>query len=154
MRMVIPDLLMIIKSFSSVTFKMEINFPVFSVIWRVFHSLSTAVGDAIIVHGGTLAVSVLRNHQNVTRRIVDAHHADDFVVRSTGGSPFYAHGGSTTARAVDSWKRIALPERRPIRISESPLVRRADSSSSPSRMVTALMPLVRGRLYASRLVFS
>ena len=34
-RIVIPDLLMIIKSFSSVTFLMSINLPVFSVTWIV-----------------------------------------------------------------------------------------------------------------------
>ena len=58
-----------------------------------------------------------------------------------------------TARALDSWNRMALPDRKPNKISLSPLVRRADRSSSPSRMVTALMPLVRGRLYASKEVF-
>ena len=39
MRMVNPDLLMIIKSLSSVTFKMEIRFPVFSVICKVLTPL-------------------------------------------------------------------------------------------------------------------
>ena len=38
-RMAMPDLLMIIKSFSSVTFKMEMSSPVFSVICRVFTPL-------------------------------------------------------------------------------------------------------------------
>ena len=73
---------------------MEINSPVFSVTLEGFDALATTVGDAVIVHCGTLAVTVFRNDEDVAGSIVDAHHANDFIVGTTKGHPFHAHGGS------------------------------------------------------------
>ncbi len=56
-------------------------------------------------------------------------------------------------RIIPSLKRIAWPLLLAIRISLSPLVRRAPYSSSPSRIVMALIPFWRGLEKASNGVF-
>ena len=57
------------------------------------------------------------------------------------------------ARTLLSEKRMARPDFTAIMISDSPSVRRASNNSSPSTMVMAFTPVVRGRLKSSSSVF-
>ena len=98
------------------------------------HTLAAAVGNAVFVQIGTLAVTVLAEYQHVLRAIgFDADHADHlvaFVERNT------AHTGPDTS----SLKRIALPSRAAIITSALPLVSLASINWSPSRITMALTP--------------
>ena len=63
------------------------------------HALCATVGDAVVVDVGTLAEALLRDHQDGLLRVVDAHHADDFVLGRAKGDGFHACSG--TAHRAD-----------------------------------------------------
>ena len=56
-------------------------------------------------------------------------------------------------RVLLSSKRMAFPLLRPRKIWLAPVVSFASSSSSPSRILMAMMPFCRGREYCSKGVF-
>ena len=63
------------------------------------HALRTTVGDAVVLDVGTLAEALLGDHQDGLLRVVDAHHADDFIVGRTQGDGFHTRSG--TAHRAD-----------------------------------------------------
>ena len=68
--------------------------------------------------------------------------------------PATPEAGRPIARTSLSWNRTAWPRRETIRMSSSPSERRTPISSSPSRILSAMIPsALSGVLYSRNAVF-
>ena len=66
-----------------------------------FDAFASAVCDAVVIHCRSFAVTVFRDNKDVAGSVIDAHHADDFIVGTSKRDPLHTHGGAShrTCRA-------------------------------------------------------
>ena len=117
------------------------------------HAHAAAALDRVVGDARALAVAVLGDDEQVgvVLRDVDRDH---LVVRRAAACPGRRRRRGPSRAPRFSWKRIAWPSFETMRMSSSPDEWRTPTSSSPSRILIAMIPSAfSGVLYAASSVF-
>ncbi len=154
-RMVMPDLQVMIRSSLSVTLNKPTKLPVFSVTLMVFTPLPPLLviryssTDVLLPKPCSLTTKTVRLGSSLCIQIMPTTSS----FSSSTSIPPTPMAPLPVARTLFSGKRMALPLFTASIISWFPSVNFAIINSSPSTMVIAFTPFARGRLKSSRDVF-
>ena len=150
-----PDTQVIIKSLCSVTAKIPTKRPIFSLTLIVFTPLPPRLvilysfKFVLLPNPLSLTTITVLSVESVSIQIIPTTSSFE----SSTSMPRTPIAPRPVNLTLDSGNRIARPERKAIIISCLPLVNLTSKSSSPSLIVMAIIPFVRGRLKSSNKVF-
>ena len=142
-RMTIPLLLMIIKSFSSVTFLIETRRPVLSVMFKVLTPLPICLTMVFSLQAFLTLFTYY--HPCLIRWDHSPRPTDNCIIASIKMHTTDTRSCTTHSSYGVLIKRTARPFRFAKMSSLWPFVKRTSITSSPSTMLIAMTPFARGR---------